>query len=249
MTDKNNFPIVADGQIGGATVQTVDARHLHAFLKVGKVFGAWINERIEQYEFAENVDFVVFSETGNNPQGGRPSKEYALSLDMAKELSMVERNDRGKRARQYFIQCERRAKDPAAALNNPEMLRHLLLENVEKVLSLEADIAELRPLADSYKHLTRRDGTMCITDASKALGMRPKDLFSFLQAKRWIYRRAGNGHWVGYQDKVQVGLLDHRVEEVTRGDGSSKITEQVRITAKGLAKLGSLTGSSAEAAE
>ncbi|WP_404861838.1 antA/AntB antirepressor family protein [Georhizobium sp. MAB10] len=249
MTDKNNFPIVAESQIGGATIQTVNARNLHAFLKVGKVFGAWINERIEQYEFAENVDFVVFSEIGNNPQGGRPSKEYALSLDMAKELSMVERNDQGKRARQYFIQCERRAKDPATALNNPAMLRHLLLENVEKVLALEADIAELRPLADSYEHLTRRDGTMCITDASKALGMRPKDLFAFLQAKRWIYRRAGNGHWVGYQDKVQAGLLDHRVEEVTRADGSSKITEQVRITAKGLAKLGSLTGSSAEAAE
>jgi anti-repressor protein len=249
MSDKNDFPIVVDGQIGGAAVQTVDARQLHAFLKVGKDFSTWIKDRIDQYQFAENVDFVIVPEFGENSGRGRPSKEYALSLDMAKELSMVERNDQGKRARQYFIQCERRAKDPAAALNNPAMLRHLLLENVEKVLSLEADIAELRPLADSYEHLTRRDGTMCITDASKALGIRPKDLFAFLQAKRWIYRRAGNGHWVGYQDKVQAGMLDHRVEEVTRGDGSSKITEQVRITAKGLAKLGSLTGSSAEAAE
>lgn len=126
----------------------------------------------------------------------------------------------------------------AAALNDPAKLRHLLLENVEKVLALEAEVKELEPKAASYEFLTRTDGTMCVTDAAKTLDMRPKDLFAWLQLHKWIYRRAGNGHWVGYQDKIQSGLLDHRVEEVTRADGSTKITEQVRITAKGMAKLG-----------
>lgn len=124
------------------------------------------------------------------------------------------------------------------ALNDPAKLRHLLLENVEKVLALEAEVKDLTPLAASYEFLTRTDGTMCITDAAKALDMRPKDLFAWLQGQKWIYRRAANGHWVGYQDRIQSGLLDHRVEEVTRADGSTKITEQVRITAKGMAKLG-----------
>ena len=73
----------------------ISARELHKFLEVGKVFGAWINERIEQFGFIENQDYVVFSEIGKNPKGGRPMKEYLLSIDMAKELSMLERNGKG----------------------------------------------------------------------------------------------------------------------------------------------------------
>lgn len=132
----------------------------------------------------------------------------------------------------------RHVSSPQAALNDPAQLRHLLLENVDRVLNLQAELAELSPLAKSYDLLTRTDGTMCVTDAAKVLDLRPKDLFTWLQAHKWIYRRAGNGHWVGYQNRIQAGLLDHRVQEVTRSDGASNITEQVRITAKGLAKLG-----------
>ena len=110
---------VNQSQVGDDLVQTVNARELHAFLEVGKVFAAWIQERIEQFCFVENQDFIVISETGKNPKGGRPSKEYFLALDMAKELSMVERNAKGKQARQYFIQCERVAKSPN---NNPMLV-------------------------------------------------------------------------------------------------------------------------------
>lgn len=135
-------------------------------------------------------------------------------------------------------ELQRHVASPQAALNDPAQLRHLLLENVDKVLNLQAEVAGLSPLAKSYELLTRTDGTMCVTDAAKVLDLRPKDLFTWLQAHKWIYRRAGNGHWVGYQNRIQTGLLDHRVQEVTRSDGVSNITEQVRITAKGLAKLG-----------
>ena len=67
--------------------QTVNARELHAFLEVGKVFAAWIQERIEQFGFVENQDFIVISETGKNPKGGRPAIEYYITLDMAKEFA------------------------------------------------------------------------------------------------------------------------------------------------------------------
>lgn len=82
--------------IGGQTIETVNARDLHSFLEVGKMFANWIKDRIEQYNFIENIDYVVIAEIGNNPLGGRPSKEYAISIDMAKELAMVERNDKGR---------------------------------------------------------------------------------------------------------------------------------------------------------
>uniref|UniRef100_A0A3B0MKV8 AntA/AntB antirepressor domain-containing protein n=1 Tax=Arsenophonus endosymbiont of Trialeurodes vaporariorum TaxID=235567 RepID=A0A3B0MKV8_9GAMM len=98
--------------ISGELIQTVNARDLHAFLEIGKDFITWIKDRIKQYGFAENIDFIVFTNSGENPFGGRPTKEYHISLDMAKELSMVERNEKGKQARQYFIECERRILQP-----------------------------------------------------------------------------------------------------------------------------------------
>ncbi len=95
--------------IGGTVCNTVNARLLHEFLDVGKDFSNWIKDRIEQYKFIEHQDFEVFAGIGENPKGGRPAKEYSITIDMAKELSMVERTEKGKSARQYFIECERRA--------------------------------------------------------------------------------------------------------------------------------------------
>ncbi|MCG8766153.1 antA/AntB antirepressor family protein, partial [Tenacibaculum finnmarkense] len=89
----------------------VNARELHQFLEVGKDFSTWIKDRINKYEFVENEDFEVFPNIGENPNSGRPSKDYAISLDMAKELSMVERNEKGKQARRYFIAMEKIAKN------------------------------------------------------------------------------------------------------------------------------------------
>ena len=236
----SSFPLVTLGSLGGATVQTVNARDLHDFLQVGKVFAAWITERIDAYGFSENVDFAVFSETGNNPQGGRPAKEYALTLDMAKELSMVERNDQGKAARQYFIECERRAKDPSAILADPAAMRGLLLTYTETVITLESRVAELQPSHDALQRIAEADGSLCITEAAKALQMRPKDLFSWLRQNGWIYRRPGSGHDLGYQSKTTSGMLEHKVTTVLRADGSEKVSEQVRVTPKGLTKLASL---------
>lgn len=164
--------------------------------------------------------------------------EYRLPRDLTMTLVTGYSIPLRKKVIDRLDELERQVSSPQAALNDPAQLRHLLLENVDRVLNLQAEVAELSPLAKSYDLLTRADGTMCVTDVAKVLDLRPKDLFTWLQAHKWIYRRAGNGHWVGYQNCIQAGLLDHRVQEVTRSDGVSSITEQVRVTAKGLAKLG-----------
>ncbi len=95
--------------IEGKAVQTVNARELHSFLKVGRDFSTWIQDRIAEYGFVEGVDYVLIHQirgTKRGRGGDRRSKEYAIRLDMSKELSMVERNDEGRRARRYFIDCE-----------------------------------------------------------------------------------------------------------------------------------------------
>ena len=101
--------------INGELQQTVNARELHAFLEVRTRFNDWIAARINEYGFVENQDFVSFTENAVKMQKGRPSKEYQISLDMAKELAMVERNEKGKQARQYFITCEKLAKQASTS--------------------------------------------------------------------------------------------------------------------------------------
>lgn len=114
-TTTEQFPAVISRIVGGEAIQTVNARDLHDFLQVGKDFSTWVKDRIEQYGFVQGQDFEVFPEIGGNPSGGRPAKEYAISIDMAKELSMVERNEQGKKARRHFIECERIARGVRAS--------------------------------------------------------------------------------------------------------------------------------------
>ncbi|WP_253631622.1 antA/AntB antirepressor family protein [Acinetobacter baumannii] len=94
--------------IGGDKQFAVDARSLHSFLEVGRDFANWIKQRISKYKFQENVDFVLtVAKTG--VRSNVVQKDYSLSLDMAKELCMVENNDKGREARRYFIRCEKLA--------------------------------------------------------------------------------------------------------------------------------------------
>ena len=97
--------------INGIAVETVSARELHKFLEVQTRFNDWIKNRISDYNFVENQDFISFTENLEKPQGGRPSQEYHITLDMAKELAMVERNEKGKQARNYFIECEKKLRE------------------------------------------------------------------------------------------------------------------------------------------
>lgn len=88
--------------------QLVSARELHEFLEVGRDFTSWIKGRIEKYDFEEGTDFsMIKSFHQNGGKGGRPQEDYVLTVEMAKELSMVENNEKGKFARRYFIQCEK----------------------------------------------------------------------------------------------------------------------------------------------
>ncbi len=101
----NELIPVAPRQIGGVTVLSVDARDLYKHLNPGTEFKDWMPRRIEDYDFEEGKDFCSFL---GESTGGRPPKEYIVSIDMAKELSMVERTPQGKDARRYFIECEHR---------------------------------------------------------------------------------------------------------------------------------------------
>ena len=93
--------------INGNAVETVSARELHAFVESKQEFANWIKNRIEKYGFIENHDFLIT--LSKTPNGGRPAIEYYITLDMAKEVAMIENNEKGRDVRQYFIECSNKA--------------------------------------------------------------------------------------------------------------------------------------------
>jgi anti-repressor protein len=114
--------------IGGNLIETVNVRELHEFLGVKTRFNDWFSNRIKEYGFVEGADYKTL--TKNLVSGGKRNDHY-ISIDMAKELSMVERNDKGKQARQYFIECERAVKSKLnsslPAIQDPQLAAMVMM--------------------------------------------------------------------------------------------------------------------------
>lgn len=187
---------------------------------------------------------LKFQDTYRNPQNGQSYPIFRLPKRETLILVSGYRLDLRAKIIDRWQELEEQARqpvDPLKALNDPATMRGLLLSYSEKVIELEQVNAELAPKAKALDRIATADGSLNITEAAKALQVRPKDLFAWLQAHRWIYRRVG-GTWLGYQDKTQAGYLEHKLTTVQRGDGSEKVTEQVRVTPKGLTRLSALIG-------
>ncbi len=120
----NQLIPVFNGTIANETTLLVNARDLHTFLGVGKRFASWITERIAEYGFVENQDYILVSPNREikGRGGDRRSKDYHLTLDTAKELAMVERNEKGRQIRRYFIECEKKLRNiqPVQAESQPQ---------------------------------------------------------------------------------------------------------------------------------
>lgn len=125
---------------------------------------------------------------------------------------------------------------PALDLNDPATLHRLLLNHTGKLLATEERIAELEPQAAALSQLTQADGSMPVTHAAKVMGVRPGKLFDWLQANGWLYRGADG--LLGYQEKINAGLLEHKVERIDRGPTRpAKLVGRALLTPKGIAKL------------
>ena len=122
--------VIKENELG----QVISAKELHEFLEVGRDYTTWIKCRIRRYNFVENEDFQSISlihQIGGIKGGDRKSKDYLLTLDMAKELSMIENNEKGRQARKYFIACEKKYVE---LLENKTSLPNFSQLNYEKGL-------------------------------------------------------------------------------------------------------------------
>ena len=237
----NELIQVAERQISDGTIQTVNARDLHAFLEVGKDFSTWIKGRIEQYSFVEHHDYVTAKNLrppvlGSTKARAQIAIDYHLSLDMAKELAMVERNDKGKQARLYFIECERRAKanviDLTTALADPAKLRTVLLAYTEKVMALEAKVQEQAPKAQFHDAVSEAINCQSIQEIAKVLGTGPNRLFKFLRDDGLLMRNN-----LPYQQPLDAGYFRVVEKQYNDGRGESHTYTRTLVTGKGLAYI------------
>ncbi len=230
----NDLIAINQTQLNGETVPTVNARELHAFLESRQDFSTWIKSRITQYGFVENTDFIRFHKKmeANNAT----LTEYHISLDMAKELSMVERNAKGKQARQYFIACEKKAQQvtlPNAkelalmVLKAEEEKERLALENQRQAVIIE----EQAPKVAFVDRFVDGSKLYSITEASKILKFKRKDFIDCLIRDKYLYRTGGA--LVPYESPKCKAVF-----EVKTGmsDWGRNFT-QTKITAEGLNKF------------
>ena len=130
------IPIISNGDI-----KAVDGRTLHEFVEISSKFADWIKNRIEKYDFVENQDYQMVSK---NLESGGQSKDYIISLDMAKELAMVENNEKGKQARKYFIEVEKKSVALQSALS-PLTHEEMMLQ---VMTTLQNQVSEQRAIAE-----------------------------------------------------------------------------------------------------
>lgn len=207
---------------------TVLARDLHEFLEVKDHYTDWFKRMVE-YGFTENIDYMGFSEKSDKPQGGRPITNHQLTIEMAKEICMLQRNEKGKQARQYFIQLEKDWNSPekvmARALRIAEgKIKQLSAQNS----ALTVDNQIMKPKADYFDELVDRNLLTSFRETAKQLEVKEKEFVKFLIDKKYIYRDK-KGKLMPYADKNN-GLFEVKecFNEKTQWSGT-----QTLITPKG----------------
>ncbi|EJT6506424.1 antA/AntB antirepressor family protein [Escherichia coli] len=166
----NAQPIpVFNGTISNETALLVNARDLHTFLDVGKRFASWIVERIAEYGFVENQDFMIISQVREKIGRGRPAKDYHLTLDTAKELAMVERNEKGRQVRRYFIECEKRLRQQETKV---EKVLSGFMPAIMEAIKLEDKKEYSAPLKPGYRSLIHSpSGVLGLTENSLLMNL------------------------------------------------------------------------------
>ena len=245
-------------QIGKEEINAVDARELHDFLVVGATFNSWILRRIEKYGFVINSDYSILNTATG--AGGDDRKDYIISIDMAKELSMVENNDKGRQARKFFIERDKKlteiegGKVALPNFTNPaeaaiawamEYEARQIAEKTKAQINnkktatamatashLSRENNRLRPKAALFDHFFESDNIYSLGNAFKLLDVNPYVSHRILIEQRIIYR-LDNGY-VPAEEYRKKGYLKTKLTQQGR-NGQNYI--QVYVTHTGLVWL------------
>ncbi|RSJ32384.1 phage antirepressor KilAC domain-containing protein [Streptococcus gordonii] len=206
----------------------VSGRQLHEALGVNSRYTTWF-DRMKEYGFTEGQDFLP---NLGKSTGGRQATDHIIKLDMAKEIAMIQRTERGKQVRQYFIQVE---KD----FNSPEkiMARALLMAD-QKVHKLEAQIEADRPKVLFADAVSASKSSCLIGELAKILKQNGIDigqnkLFQWLRAHGYLISRRGESWNQPTQKSMQLGLFELKKTNINHPDGHTTVNTTTKVTGKG----------------
>ena len=206
----------------------VSGRQLHKVLNVNSNYTTWF-ERMTEYGFTEGQDFLPHLEKST---GGRPKQDHVLKLDMAKEIAMIQRTDKGKEVRQYFIQVE---KD----FNSPEKIMARALKIADrKIIKLEATIEEQKPKVIFANAVSASHTSILVGDFAKlmrqnGLNFGQNRMFAWLRENGYLISRKGSDRNMPTQKSMELGLFEIKETTINHSDGHISISKTPKITGKG----------------
>lgn len=214
---------------------TLSARELHKFLGVTERFGNWF-ERMNQYGFQESIDYLgrkVF-----NTQAHQELQDYEITLDMAKEIAMIQRSDKGKEVRQYFLELERRWNSPEAVMNRAlEYSRKQVKALMEEKQGLIEENKELKPKALFADAVSASNESILIDQLAKLIRQNGYEigqnrLFEWMRENEYLIKK-GERYNQPTQKSMDLGLFEVKERTITNPDGSTRITLTTKVTGKG----------------
>jgi len=209
----------------------VSGRQLHEALGVKTPYSMWFDRMVE-YGFTENQDFLLNNFVKQTGRGGHNKVDHIIKLDMAKEIAMIQRTDKGKEVRQYFIQVE---KD----FNSPEkiMARALLMAD-KKIHKLETQIEADRPKVLFADAVSASKSFCLIGELAKILKQNGIDigqnkLFQWLRSNGYLISRRGESWNQPTQKSMQLGLFELKKTNINHADGHTTVNTTTKVTGKG----------------
>ncbi|ARK28759.1 phage antirepressor KilAC domain-containing protein [Halalkalibacter krulwichiae] len=206
----------------------ISGRELHEFLEVKTDYKDWF-PRMVTYGFEEGLDFSSFL---SESTGGRPKRDHHIKLDMAKEIAMIQRTEKGKQARQYFLQLEK-------MWNSPEMVMKRALQYADqKVLEMKLEIEKQRPKVLYAEAVTVSKDTVLVKDLAatlkqKGIDIGEKRLFEWLRENGYLCKKKGEMRNMPTQKSLDLEIIAIKHGLRTGSDGEMKKTRTPKITGKG----------------
>lgn len=216
--------------------QTVSGRELHTFLGIETRYNDWFN-RMLQYGFEAEKDF--YSILSKTSEGGRPSTDHIMKLDMAKELCMLARNEKGKQARQYFLEVEREWNSPEKVMARALKLAEAKLNEIKAFAAEQTKQLEAaQPKVVFADAVATAKTSILIGDLAKILKQNgvntgQKRLFKWLRQNGYLIKRKGADYNSPTQKAMEQGLFEIKETSVTLPDDGVKIIRTTKVTGKG----------------
>lgn len=186
---------------------TVLARDLHKFLEVGTPYDKWF-PRMCEYGFAVGEDYSTFLSNRSDGLPGKPRQDAQLTIDMAKEICMLQRNEKGKQARQYFLQLEKEWNSPEAVMARALRLSESRLKSAEaKIHGLQGELDTALPKAEFYDTFVSSDKCTGLRVTAKELGVPEREFVRFLIGEKYLYRTPSK-QLLPYAKKSNEGLFE-----------------------------------------